>query len=129
MNTLIIILLIFGIFEILSNLFHMSKGSKIRIGESAKRQHQELPMDINLLHFYYKALTMLIIGFLYLASTLTFYLYDSYNGILFTMINSIIMSCYGLVQLILYFKTIKVWFSFVVYTIPLVILIHLLYYG
>lgn len=121
MKILIIVLLVFGIFEILSNLYHLTKGSKIKIGESAKKQHQELPLDTGAHHFYYKAILSFIIGILFLSSSLLYFLYDRNIGMFFTFINSIIMSFYGFIQLIIYYRTIKVWTSFVVYSIPLII--------
>jgi hypothetical protein len=120
MKTLIIIMLIFGLFELLSNLLHLSKGSKIKIGESAKKQHQELPLDAGLNHFYYKAIIMFGFGILFLLSSLTYFLADSNTGIIFTRVNSILMSVYGLIQLIIYYRTYKVWTSFLVYCIPLI---------
>jgi hypothetical protein len=127
MKTFIIIMLIFGIFEIISNLFHLSKGSKEKIGESAKKQHQELPMDIDSKHFFYKAVIMFILGLLFLCSGLLFFLYNKHIGIQFISINCAIMSLYGFIQAIIYYRCIKVWTALLVYSIPLIFLWILIY--
>jgi hypothetical protein len=116
-----IILLGYGIFGIVSNLFHFSKGSKIKIGESAKKQHREIPLDLSPETFYYKAILMFITGILFTLSSLTYFLYDTKTGIIFTLINSIIHSVYGFIQLIMYFRFYRVWGAFVVYSIPLIL--------
>jgi hypothetical protein len=115
------ILLGYGIFGIVSNLFHFSKGSKIKIGESAKKQHREIPLDLDPEQFYYKAVLMFITGILFTLSSLTYFLYDTKTGIEFTLINSIIHSGYGLIQLIIYYRFYRVWGAFVVYSIPLIL--------
>lgn len=121
MKTFMTILLIFGLFEILSNLLHLSKGSKEKIGESARRQHQELPLNTGLYHFYYKAILMFTIGVLFLVSSLVYFLYDSSTGVSVTFMSSVVLSLYGFIQIIIYYRTIKVWTSFVVYSIPLIV--------
>lgn len=126
MKTLIIVLFLFGIAEIVSNFFHIIKGSKMKIGESARKQHQELPSDAENIHYYYKAIIMFVIGLLFVLSSLAYFLFDSDAGIRFTLINSIIMSVYGLLQIILYYRTFKVWTSFVVYSVPMVVCLLLL---
>jgi len=50
-NIYLIILLGYGIWGIASNLVHFSKGTKITIGESAKRQHREIPLDLDTQQF------------------------------------------------------------------------------
>ena len=121
MNIYIIILLVYGIFEIGSNLFHLSKGTKIKIAESAKKQHQEIPPDLTTGQYYYKAILMFIIGILFTLSSLTYFFYDTKIGLEFTLINSIIHGVYGLIQLIVYYRFIRVWGAFVVYSIPLIL--------
>jgi hypothetical protein len=126
MKTLIIILLVFGVAEVISNFFHLVKGSKSKIGESARKQHQELPSDTEITHYYYKAIIMFVIGILFLMSSLSFFLLDTRIGVKFTLVNSIFMCVYGLVQLIIYYRTYKVWTSFLVYSIPLVVCLIIL---
>jgi hypothetical protein len=121
MKIFVIIMLLYGIFEIVSNSVHFSKGSKTKIGESAKKQHQELPLDIGPLHFFYKAIIMFIIGVLLVASSLTYLFYNTEIGLKFTLFNIIFHSGYGLIQLVVYHRTYKVWGSFVVYSIPLIV--------
>jgi hypothetical protein len=115
------ILLGYGIWGIASNLVHFSKGSKIKIGESARRQHQEIPLDLDPIQYYYKAILMFITGILFALSSLTYFLYDTRIGLTFTLINSIIHSGYGLIQLIIYCRCYRVWGAFVVYSIPLIL--------
>jgi hypothetical protein len=123
MNSYIIILLCYGIWGIGSNLYHFTKGSKIKIGESAKRQHGELPRDLEIQQYYYKAILMFITGILFTLSSLTYFFYDAKAGLLFTLINSIIHSFYGFIQLIVYYRCYRVWGAFVVYSIPLILYI------
>jgi hypothetical protein len=121
MKTFIIILFVFGIAEVVSNFFHLLKGSKIKIGASARKQHQELPADTQDIDFFYKAIIMFVIGLLYVLSSTSYFLLDTRTGIGFIWVNSIIMSVYALIQLIIYYRTYKVWTSFIVYSIPLLI--------
>jgi hypothetical protein len=122
MKIYMIILLLYGFWGIGSNLVHFSKGSKIKIGESAKKQHREIPLDLDLQQYYYKAVLMFITGILFTLSSLIYFLYDTKMGVGFTLINSIIHSGYGLIQLIIYYKrTYRVWGAFVVYSIPLIL--------
>jgi hypothetical protein len=117
-----IILFGYGIWGVTSNLVHFSKGSKIKIGESARRQHREIPPDLSPETFYYKVILMFITGILFTLSSLTYFLYDTKIGIGFAFINSIIHCVYGLIQLIVYHKrTYRVWGAFVVYSIPLIL--------
>lgn len=115
-------ILILGIFEIISNIFHLSKGSIDKIGQSAKRQHQELPLNIKDIHFFIKAIIMLIFGLMFLITGILYFLNIDQN-IVFGMLTFISFGLYGLLQAILYSKTLNVWLSVVVYNIPL-----LLYY-
>lgn len=119
MNILINCLLIFGIIEIISNLFHISKGNVSLIAQSAKKQHQEIPLNSHDVHFFFKTIIMLIVGILFMASSILF-LIKSNIGEIFTFVNAIILSLYGLIQLVIYYKTWKVWPSFLVYSIPLI---------
>jgi hypothetical protein len=117
----IIILLAYGIWGIASNLVHFSKGSKIKIGESAKKQHREIPMNLDILQYYYKAVLMFITGILFTLSSLTYFLYDAKTGLEFTLINAVIHSVYGFIQLVAYYRFNRVWGAFVVYSIPLIL--------
>jgi hypothetical protein len=123
MKIYMIILLAYGIWGIGSNLYHFSKGSKIKIGESAKRQHGEVPRDLDIQQYYYKAILMFITGILFTLSSLSYFLYDAKFGLAFTLVNSIIHSVYGFIQLIIYYRYYRVWGAFVVYSIPLILYI------
>jgi hypothetical protein len=120
MKTFEIILLIFGLFEVVSNLYHLTRGSKTKIGESARKQHQELPLNIGVHHFYYKAILMLAVGILFLTSSLIYFSIGESKGELFTLYSSIFLCVYGFVQAVIYFRTIKVWASCIVYSLPLI---------
>ncbi len=121
MNASIIILLAYGVFEIVSNLYHLSKGSKIKIAESGKKQHRGIPSDLDIQHHYTKIILMLIIGMLFTLASLTYFLYDTKIGLVFILINSIIQSAYGFIQLIVYYKFNRIWGSVVIYSIPLIL--------
>lgn len=125
MKIYMIILLAYGIWGIGSNLYHFSKGSKTKIGESAKKQHGEIPRNLAIQQYYYKAIRMFILGILFTLSTLIFFFYDAQTGLVFTLVNSIIHSIYGLIQLIMYHRYYRVWGAFVVYSLPLIFYIVL----
>jgi hypothetical protein len=125
MKILIIFLLIYGLFEIISNLIHLSKGSRTAIGESARRQHQELPLAINAEHFYYKALVMFILGLLFTASSIIYFHVNERTGLTFTLVNVILHSFYGILQAIMYFRSGKTWGAAMVYSIPLLVFLIL----
>ena len=121
MKAYIILLLIYGVFEIISNSYHLLKGSRVKIAESAKKQHREIPFDLEPNKYYYKAILMFITGILFTLSSLIYFFYDAKIGLIFSLINSIIHSVYGLYQLITYRKFNRVWGAFVVYSIPLIL--------
>jgi hypothetical protein len=121
MKGYIILLLAYGIWGIGSNLYHFSKGSKIKIGESAKKQHGEIPRDLDIIQYYYKAILMFITGILFTLSSLIYFFADTKIGLEFSLINSIIHSVYGFIQLIVYYRYYRVWGAFVVYSIPLIL--------
>ncbi|TAL31526.1 MAG: hypothetical protein EPN93_17175 [Spirochaetes bacterium] len=107
-----------GAFEIVSNAFHLSKGSITGIGQSAKRQHQELPLDIADAHFFIKALIMLGFGLIFVAlSGLYFLTGNMAPWVVPAGLAS--FSAYGFVQAAAYRRTPNVWLSALVYSIPL----------
>jgi hypothetical protein len=113
-------ILAYGIFEIVSNIFHLSKGSVEKIGQSAKRQHQELPLYINDIHFFVKAIIMFAFGILFITVWL-FYILNIDPEIHFGLIIFILHGGYGLIQAIIYRKYFNVWPAAVVYNIPLIL--------
>ena len=48
--------IILGVFEVISNAYHLTRGSKERIGNSAKKQHGELPKNLSAEHYVAKAI-------------------------------------------------------------------------
>ena len=118
MKYLIYFILLLGIFQTISNLIHLSKGSKSLIGESAKRQHQELPLDLDNIHFYYKAWIMFLFGLIFLSSGLITYF--SQNTIIL-LIALILFGLYGIIQIIIYKRPVKVWISGVLHTMPIIV--------
>ena len=122
MKPLIYAIILLGLFEIVSNLVHLLKGTKEKIGISAKRQHQELPLDLNYQHFYWKAWIMFLFGLIFITSglvsytTLSFWFFD---------LSLVLFAIYGLAQAIYYKRTYKVWLSAVVYLLPILILLFL----
>ena len=122
MEPLIYAIILLGLFEIVSNLVHLLKGTKEKIGISAKRQHQELPLDLNYQHFYWKAWIMFLFGLIFITSglvsytTLSFWFFD---------LSLVLFAIYGLAQAIYYKRTYKVWLSAVVYLLPILILLFL----
>jgi hypothetical protein len=122
MTQLIYIVVLLGLFEIVSNLFHLLKGTREKIGLSAKRQHQELPLDLNYQHFYWKAWIMFVFGLAFTASGLMAYIMAK-PEFLFPALT--LFAIYGLAQAIYYRRTYKVWTSAIVYILPLLFLVFL----
>lgn len=109
----LIFLTILGSFEIISNLFHLAKGSKEKIAQSAKRQHGEIPKNLTDKHYITKAWIMLIFGILFVLLVLINQYYLTY-----TILG--LFGFYGIIQIIIYkgyWKTIP---SAIVYNLPLV---------
>ncbi len=122
MKQLIYVILVLGLFEIASNLFHLLRGTREKIGLSAKRQHQELPLDLSYHHFYWKAWIMFVFGLLFTASGLHVYTTEK-PGFLFPVL--FLFGIYGLAQAFYYRRTYKVWTSAIVYLLPLLFLLFL----
>jgi hypothetical protein len=109
----------YGIFEIVSNTIHLSKGSISAIGQSARRQHQELPLNINDVHFFTKAIIMLIFGLMFSAAAILYFLQiDAYC--ILGLLTFSLHGAYGLIQAVIYRKFLNVWPAAVVYNIPLI---------
>jgi len=118
------ILVVIGLFEITSNLFHLSRNGKTEIGKSGKRQHQELPIDLNEFHYFVKVIIMLIFGILFLASSIVS-LIDFNFGLYFLWIVVIGFGGYGILQAVIYRREFKVWPAMLVYNLPLLALLFL----
>lgn len=124
MEYFIYFIALLGIFQIISNLIHLTKGSKTKIGDSAKRQHQEISTDLPAEHFYYKALIMFVFGWLFLVSGILAYFVQIDEGLIISVIP---VGLYGIVQAIIYKKPLKVWIAGFVYNIPMIVYLMLLY--
>jgi hypothetical protein len=118
MKIFIIVMMILGVFEIISNLHHLSKKTVHDIAKSGRKQHQELDLQISDSHFFYKVIIMFIFGMLFFITSLLAILNIFGISLLVVLI---IFGLYGLLQAIFYRKNIKVWSSMVVYNIPLII--------
>ncbi|HPG39066.1 MAG TPA: hypothetical protein PLP19_09425 [bacterium] len=117
-------LLLLGLFEIISNLIHLSKKTTDEIGKSARRQHQEIPLSLANKHFFWKAIIMLVFGLLFLAAALLL-LFKLPEMLPFTWFVTSAFGLYGMVQALIYHREIKVWPAMLVYNLPLIIYIFL----
>jgi hypothetical protein len=114
---LISLIVTLGVFEIASNIFHLSKKTKKLAGLSAKRQHRELSFDLGYIHFYIRAVIMLIFGVLFTLSGLTAILT---GNTLFLSVVLALFALYGLVQALFYKHPYKVWMLLIVHTLPVI---------
>jgi hypothetical protein len=114
--------IILGAFEVISNTYHLTRGSKERIGNSAKKQHGELPKNLSTEHYVAKAIVMLILGVAFLALGVLMLLKGKflYGPALATMIALIL---YSLIQAVMYRKTWSVWTAVLVHSLPLMVYI------
>lgn len=119
MKYLMYVLLALGVFEIVSNAWHLGRGSVERIGQSAKRQHGELPRSLPDVHFFVKAIVMFVFGLLFLAAAGCFLFRDGGCGP-FTTAVILSFAAYGLAQALIYRRTPSAWMSAVVYALPAV---------
>jgi hypothetical protein len=115
-------LIILGAFEVISNTYHLTRGSQERIGNSAKKQHGELPKNLSAEHYVAKAIIMLIFGVVFLAVGGLMLLKRKflYGPAMATMIALIL---YSLIQAVMYRKIWSVWTAVLVYSLPLVVYI------
>ncbi len=117
MSAFFIFLFIFGSFEIISNLFHLTRGSKAKIAQSAKRQHGEIPKELSDGHFVVKAYAMLGIGIIFIMAAL---IPQSY---IITLAALGLLGFYGIIQALVYRKHWAVIPSAIVYNTPLLLFI------
>lgn len=122
MKILIYFIIVLGILEIISNLYHFFKGNKKSIGLSAKKQHQELSLELDYKHFYIKAIIMFVFGVLFTLSGLM--ALQNLNNTFFTIILGL-FAIYGIVQAFYYKRPYKVWMSLLVYILPFILLLLL----
>jgi hypothetical protein len=112
-------LLRLGVFEVGSNGYHLSRSSVQAVGRSAKRPHQELPLDLGERHFFVKALVMLGFGLLFCLVGVLFALGGDPQGRVALPVIALFAG-YGVVQAVVYRRAVNVWPAAVVYAIPLV---------
>ena len=115
-------LMILGIFEVISNAFHLSKRNKASIGKSARGQHQELPTNISDIDYFYKVMIMFLFGIAFVISSVML-LFEIYLAFVFTWITVVCFGLYGFIQALLYRSEWKVWTAMLVYNVPLILLI------
>lgn len=117
MTVFIIVTILFSIFEIVSNFFHLSRRTLSGIADSGRKQHQELDLKLSDSHFVYKAIIMLCFGILFFMTSLM----AIFNiGEIFLLIVLVIFSLYGFLQALFYRKNIKTWSAMIVYSVPLI---------
>ncbi len=114
------LLILFGVFEIVSNAYHFSKRTRTAIGISARKQHQELTLSLPDIHFFWKAVIMFLFGVFFLAAGLISVSRPDHAPVV-TWCATISLSLYGFVQALVYRKEIKVWSAMVVYSLPLIL--------
>lgn len=117
---LLYIFLLLGSLELISNAYHLTRGSVVAISTSAKKQHQELPMDLSDQHYLTKVIVMLFFGIAFLAVGFSILLTGRFQPgpALLTMAG---LSIYSIFQAILYRRYWRVWTAILVYSLPLVI--------
>jgi hypothetical protein len=112
--------IILGAFEVISNAYHLTRGSKERIGNSAKKQHGELPKNLSAEHYVAKAIVMLLFGVAFLTVGVLILLNGQflYGPAMATMIALIL---YSFIQAGMYSKTWSVWTAILVHSLPLIV--------
>lgn len=124
MTIFLYFLLALGFFEVVSNLYHLSKGSIIKVGESAKKQHREISTDLGAVHFFVKALLMFGLGVFQLIASITL-LCNLEIGMSLVFAACVSFSVYGILQALYYRKPYSIWSSAFVYNIPVIALLLL----
>src|SRR6266542_852764 len=100
-TTLLYVFLLLGSLELISNAYHLTRGSTAEISKSAKKQHQELPMDLSDRHYLLKVIAMLFFGITFLTVGLSMLLTGRFQPgpALLSMAG---LSIYSIVQAIFY---------------------------
>lgn len=115
-----IFLLVIGSVEVLTNLYHLTRGSLEGVAQSAKRQHQEIPGTLPLKHYRGKARQMFFFGcFAFLAGFLSNRAWPLANY--FIGASLVFLSLMGIIQAIRYRQSPKTWVAGMVYSLPLII--------
>lgn len=119
---LLAIFLLLGAFEFLSNAYHLTRGSVAEISKSAKKQHQEMPMDLKDRHYLIKAILMLLFGIAFLGIGISILLTGRFQYWPAVLVMTG-FSLYSFVQALLYRRFWRVWMAILVYSLPLIIFI------
>lgn len=122
MTILEVVFIVLGLFEIVSNAYHIAKSNVNAIGKSARKQHQELPADIPDSHYCCKAVLMFIFGLLFFAAGVSVHFNSAYSSVLLRTV-SICFGIYGVIQALIYKTEIKVWPAMIVYAVPLLLVL------
>lgn len=110
---------VFGLFEVATNGYHLSKGAVHAIGASARWQHQELPVSASEVHYFRKVVVMGLFGVLFGgAAALVLFFHFLPQG---PLVVATLFGVYGVVQALLYRREIKTWLAAVVYQLFLVL--------
>lgn len=124
MTIFLYFVLALGFFEVVSNLYHLSKGSISKIGESAKKQHREISTELSSKHFFVKVILMFSFGLFQITASLA-YLFNLESGWFLLFYACITFGSYGILQALFYRKPYSVWSSAFVYNIPVIVLLLL----
>lgn len=117
---LVAIFLLLGAFELFSNAYHLTRGSLAEISTSAKKQHQEMPMDLDDKHYLVKVILMLLFGIAFLGIGSIMLLTGRFQLWPAVLVMAG-LSLYSFVQAILYRRFWRVWTAILVYSLPLAI--------
>lgn len=123
-NGFVYYFIVFGILEVISNLYHLTRRTKEKISESAKKQHGEIPADLEATHYVVKAIFMLAFGAMFLLCGLILLINNNASSSLF-YIPLLSFSIYSVIQAVFYRKFWRVWTALIVYNLPLVIFVLL----
>jgi len=115
------IFILLGLFEFVSNIFHLMHRNMDAIGLSAKRQHRELPSGLSPYHFFVKAILMLVCGIVLLFAGAARFWGSAYSAAS-SWGAAGLLGLYGFLQALVYRREPKVWGAMAVYNIPFVLL-------
>jgi hypothetical protein len=118
------VFLIFGILEILSNLYHLSGRTTKEVSRRARLQHGELPKNLPDNHFVWKAWIMFVFGCAFFTAGLLINTKSELIGIT-SLVVAALFGFYGIVQAIVYYRHWTVYTSAIVYNLPLALLLIL----
>lgn len=112
--------LFLGLLESLWNAYHLTRGSLAEISRSARRQHGEMPADVDDRHYFIKAVLMLAFGVAFLGVAASILLTGEFQPLPAVLVMAA-LSLYGLVQAVVYRRPWRVWTAVLVYSLPLIV--------